>query len=322
MFFKAERILAVREMILAETTEARQKALDKLLPYQRDDFLGILDVMDGLPVVIRLIDPPLHEFLPREKKDIDELAKALGVAPSVVEAKSASMHEFNPMLGFRGCRLGVVYPEINRMQAQAIFEAAVTLAKKGKHPRPHIEIPLVGKLEEFLPLKKMILEVAKATGADELKVHYEIGTMIETPRAALIGDELAREASFMSFGTNDLTQMTCGFSRDDAGVFLQKYVALGIYKNDPFQTIDQEGVGQLMRLCVALARSVNPNLDIGICGEHAGDPASVEFCHRIKLNNVSPSPYRVPIARLAAAQAAIKYGTVGEVAPIFVKAKL
>jgi len=306
MFFNPQRIQAVREMILAETKETRQKALDKLLPYQKEDFIGILGVMDGKPVIIRLIDPPLHEFLPKERKDMEQLAKDLGVPVSKIEHKTHAMHEFNPMLGFRGCRLGIVHPEINAMQVRAIFEASVVLAKQGKHPRPQIEIPLIGKLEECMPLKHMILQLAKETGADQHKVHYEIGTMIEVPRAALIADEIAREAQFMSFGTNDLTQMTCGFSRDDAGIFLREYVRQGIYKEDPFHTIDRTGVGLLMRACVQLARAVNPKIDFGICGEHAGEPDSVEFCHEIHLSNVSPSPYRVPIARLAAAQAAIK----------------
>jgi len=251
-----------------------------------------------------------------------QLAGELGVSIAHIENKTHALHEFNPMLGFRGCRLGIVYPEINAMQVRAIFEAAVELAKKGKHPRPHIEIPLIGKLEEFMPLKRMILELAKETGADKYKVHYEIGTMIEVPRAALIGDELAREAQFMSFGTNDLTQMTCGFSRDDAGAFLKSYVQQGIYKSDPFQTIDREGVGLLMRACVAMARGVNPKIDFGICGEHAGEPDSVEFCHLIHLSNVSPSPYRVPIARLAAAQAAIRHARPPVETPAFMKAKL
>jgi len=320
MFFNPQRILAVREMILAETLKEREAALAKLLPYQREDFHGILEVMDGLPVIIRLLDPPLHEFLPHEKHEVQEIAKSLNVSADRIEKKVSSLKEFNPMLGFRGCRLGIIYPEINAMQVRAIFEASVQLVKQGKKPHPLIEIPLVGELKEFLPLKRMIQEVAKATGA-EGKVHYEVGTMIEVPRAALLADELAAEAQFMSFGTNDLTQMTCGFSRDDAASFLKEYVAKGIYGADPFQSIDQTGTGKLMQLCVRLARSTNPTIDFGICGEHAGDPASVEFCHRIKLNNVSPSPYRVPIARLAAAQAAIKHGTSPEPRDIF-KSKL
>jgi len=320
MFFNPTRIQAVREMILADNIKDRQKALDKLLPFQRADFHGIFEVMDGLPVVIRLIDPPLHEFLPHEAHEIKELAQILGVTVDKVKAKVQSMKEFNPMLGFRGCRLGIIYPEINAMQVRAIFEASVQLANQGKKPHPLIEIPLVGELKEFLPLKRMVLEQAKATGA-EGKVHYEVGTMIEVPRAALLADELAGEAQFMSFGTNDLTQMTCGFSRDDAGSFLREYVSKGLYSADPFQSIDQNGTGKLMQICVKLARSVNSTIDFGICGEHAGDPASVEFCHRIRLNNVSPSPYRVPIARLAAAQAAIKYGTAPELPSVF-KSKL
>jgi pyruvate,orthophosphate dikinase len=263
--------------------------------------------MTGRPVIIRLIDPPLHEFLPHEDKDQQILSKVLGISVAQIKAKVESLHEFNPMLGFRGCRLGVVYPEINEMQIRGIFEASLALLKEGKDPRPEIEIPLVGHIKEFMHLKALVKQVAKATGA-EGKVHYKIGTMIETPRGALKADELAKEAEFMSFGTNDLTQMTCGFSRDDAGAFLKHYVEKGIYARDPFQSIDQHGVGRLMSLCVTLARSVNPKIDVGICGEHGGEPESVMFCHRIGLNNVSCSPYRVPIARLAAAQGAIKFG--------------
>lgn len=251
--------------------------------------------------------PPLHEFLPTEDKDIVELAATTGRTPEAIRSKCEALHEFNPMLGFRGCRLGVVYPEINTMQVRAIFEASLSLLSKGKTPRPQIEIPLVGNIKEFMPLKRMIQKLAKETGA-EGKVDYEIGTMIEVPRAALTANELAAEAQFMSFGTNDLTQMTCGFSRDDAGSFLKHYTKKKIYEYDPFQSVDQTGVGKLMQVCVVLARSVRPNIDIGICGEHGGEPNSVEFCHRIGLNNVSCSPFRVPIARLAAAQAAIKYG--------------
>jgi len=260
-------------------------------------------------------------FLPHEEHEIQDLAKSLNVSADKIKKKVETMKEFNPMLGFRGCRLGIIYPEINAMQVRAIFEASVQLHKQGKKPHPLIEIPLVGEIKEFLPLKRMIQDLAKATGA-EGKVHYEVGTMIEVPRAALLADELAAEAQFMSFGTNDLTQMTCGFSRDDAGSFLREYVNKGIYGADPFQSIDQHGTGKLMKLCVSLARSTNPTIDFGICGEHAGDPASVEFCHRIRLNNVSPSPYRVPIARLAAAQAAIKYGSTPESQNIFFKSKL
>jgi pyruvate,orthophosphate dikinase len=323
MFFNKERIVSVRKMILADNKEARVKALNELLPYQRADFHGILEAMDGCPVIIRLIDPPLHEFLPHDDKDIHELANQLGVSVAAVKAKVESLHEFNPMLGFRGCRLGVVYPEINAMQVTAIFEAALALKKKGLNPRPQIEIPLVGNVKELLPLKNLVKSIAKKTGAEGV-VHYEVGTMIEVPRAALNADELAEHADFMSFGTNDLTQMTCGFSRDDAGAFLGSYVEKGIYSYDPFQSVDQTGVGKLMRICVALARSTKPNIDIGICGEHGGEPLSVTFCHRIGLNNVSCSPFRVPIARLAAAQAAIRYGNPNAHTPasIFLKSAL
>jgi len=274
MFFAPDRILAVREMIIADTTELRAKALAKLLPFQRADFKDILGEMSGLPVIIRLIDPPLHEFLPQEPKEQQELADVVaGGDITVIQKKVAAMHEFNPMLGFRGCRLGVVFPEINAMQIQAIFEASLELVKEGKNPLPRIEIPLVGNIKEFMPLKKVCLDLAKSTGA-EGKIQYEVGTMIEVPRAALKADELAKEAEFMSFGTNDLTQMTCGFSRDDSAVFLKPYVQKKIYSRDPFSSVDQEGVGRLMRLCVSLARGVRPNIDIGICGEHGGDPDS------------------------------------------------
>jgi len=305
MFFEGERITAVREMILSEDEEGRRRALDKLLPYQKQDFKGIFEVMTGLPVVIRLLDPPLHEFLPHEEKEQQEVAGKMGVDPRKIKDKVTSLHEFNPMLGFRGCRLGVVYPEINEMQVRAIFEAALEVKAAGNEPKPEIEIPLVGNVKEFMPLKEMVKRVAAETGA-EGKVKYKIGTMIEVPRAAITADELAKEVDFMSFGTNDLTQMTCGFSRDDAGKFLKHYVEKGIYLRDPFQSIDQEGVGRLMKLCVKNARKANPEIEIGICGEHGGEPQSVEFCHHIGLNDVSCSPFRVPIARLAAAQAALK----------------
>jgi len=309
MFFGADRILPMREMIVADTEEARKTALNKLLPIQRADFHGILGAMDNLPVIIRLIDPPLHEFLPHEDKEQQEVANQVaGGDISVIKKKVASLHEFNPMLGFRGCRLGVVYPEINAMQVRAIFEAALALIKEGKKPWPQIEIPLVGHVGELKIIKNMILQIAKDTGAEGV-VRYEIGTMIEVPRAALRADRLAQEVDFMSFGTNDLTQMTCGFSRDDSGVFLKEYVAKKIYPRDPFAAVDQEGVGRLMQLCVTLARSVKPGMDIGICGEHGGEPNTVMFCHRIGLSNVSCSPYRVPVAQIAAAQAQIKYGT-------------
>lgn len=308
MFFDEKRIFAVRQMILADTLADRKAALAKLLPFQRSDFKGIMKVMSGLPVIIRLLDPPLHEFLPHEEREQVALANAIaGGDVQKIKDKVASLAEFNPMLGFRGCRLGVVYPEINEMQITAIFQAAVELKKEGSDPRPHIEVPLAGNVKEFLPIKEIILRVAKETGAEGY-LPYHIGTMIEVPRAALRANEFASEVDFMSFGTNDLTQMTCGFSRDDSATFLKHYVAKKIYERDPFQAIDQEGVGRLMRICVSLARSVNPNIDIGICGEHAGEATSVEFCHRIGLDNVSCSPYRVPVAILAAAQAHINHG--------------
>ncbi|MFA5126277.1 MAG: pyruvate, phosphate dikinase [archaeon] len=313
MFFEATRIKAVREMILAKDTAGRKKALAKIEPFQREDFEGIFTAMNGLPCIIRMLDPPLHEFLPRheQKKEIEELAKELGVIPKEVEETIISLHEFNPMLGFRGCRLAVVYPEIMEMQVRAIFSAAMNVQKKGVKALPEIEIPIVGNVKEYSPLAELTHRIAKEMGAVG-KVHYTVGTMIEVPRAALTADVLAKEAEFMSFGTNDLTQMTCGFSRDDAAKFLVPYVEKGIYSRDPFQSIDQEGVGLLMKQCVALARGVKPEIDIGICGEHGGDPATVEFCHRIGMSNVSCSPYRVPIARLAAAHAAIKEKQAGK----------
>ncbi len=307
MFFEATRIKAVREMILAKDIDTRKKALAKIEPFQVEDFEGIFTAMDGLPVIIRMLDPPLHEFLPKadQVKEIEEIASELNVSPKEITETIESLHEFNPMLGFRGCRLAVVYPEIMEMQVRAIFNAALNVSAKGVKALPEIEVPIVGNVKEYLPLSELTKRVASETGA-EGKIHYTIGTMIEVPRAALTADLLASKAEFMSFGTNDLTQMTCGFSRDDAGKFLGKYVEKNIYDRDPFQSIDQLGVGLLMQHAVKLARGVNPQIDIGICGEHGGDPASVEFCHRIGLSNVSCSPYRVPIARLAAAQAAIK----------------
>jgi pyruvate,orthophosphate dikinase len=304
MFFEGERIKAVREMILAEDLEGRKKGLDKLLPMQQEDFEGLFKVMDGLPIIIRLLDPPLHEFLPKEEKDIEGVAKELNVKVDKLKEKIKSLHEFNPMLGFRGCRLGIKYPEINEMQVRAIFKAALNVAKECK-PLPWIEVPLAGNAKEFQMIKEIIQRVAEELEVKG-KVDYKIGTMIEVPRAALTADEFAKDVEFMSFGTNDLTQMTCGFSRDDAGAFLGEYTEKGIYEKDPFQAIDQEGVGKLMKQCVDLARKANPKIHIGICGEHGGEPSSVEFCHSIGLNDVSCSPFRVPIAKLAAAQAALK----------------
>jgi pyruvate,orthophosphate dikinase len=305
MFFEGDRIDSVREMILADDEAGRRKALEKLLPLQRSDFEGIFREMNNLPVIIRFLDPPLHEFLPKEDKEIEELSKKINMPVAKIKAKIDELHEFNPMLGFRGCRLGVVYPEISEMQARAVFEAAIECKKQGINAIPEIEIPNIISTVEFQLIVDIVKKAAKDTKAEGV-VKYKIGTMIEFPRAAVVADELAKIAEFMSFGTNDLTQTTLGFSRDDAGKFIPTYLAKNIFEKDPFQTIDQEGVGRIMRMAVTKARSVKKDMDMGICGEHGGDPASVEFCHRIGLSNVSCSPYRVPIAILAAAQAVIK----------------
>ena len=305
MFFDAKRIKAVREMILAKDVEARKMALAKIEPYQVEDFEGIFETMDGLPVIIRMLDPPLHEFLPKEEKEIEEIAKELNVDAQKIKDTIEALHEFNPMLGFRGCRLAITYPEIMEMQVRAIFTAAKNVSSKGIKAIPEIEVPLVGNVKEFTILKDLVKKVAKEVGA-EGTVDYKIGTMFEVPRAALTADEFAEVADFVSFGTNDLTQMTCGFSRDDAAKFLGNYVEQGIYARDPFQAIDREGVGKLMQMAVEKARTVKPDIDIGICGEHGGEPSSVEFCCKIGLSNVSCSPFRVPIAILSAAQAALK----------------
>jgi len=298
MFFEGERIRAMREMILADSEVGRRKALLKLLPFQKDDFSGLFRVMAGKPVTIRLLDPPLHEFLPREEAEIKELAFEMGVTVEKLKSKIEELHEFNPMLGHRGCRLGIAYPEITEMQATAICEAAIE-----NNAIPEIMIPLVGNVLEFQNQKAVVEKVAsKIMGGKP----YQIGTMIEVPRGALTADAIAEHAEFFSFGTNDLTQMTCGFSRDDAGSFLKQYVELGIYEKDPFQALDREGVGQLVRIAARKGRKVRPNLKLGICGEHGGEPSSVEFCHIVGLDYVSCSPYRVPIARLAAAQAELR----------------
>ncbi|HHW10663.1 MAG TPA: pyruvate, phosphate dikinase [Firmicutes bacterium] len=307
MFFGEGRIAAVREMILASDSAGREKALAKLLPIQRKDFYEIFKVMEGLPVTIRLLDPPLHEFVPHDEETMAELAKEMGVPLSTIKAKVESLKEFNPMLGHRGCRLGITYPEIYRMQAEAIFQAACQLAKEGIKVIPEVMIPLVGIMKEFTTMKAVVDEVAAATMKEMgVNVEYKVGTMIEVPRAALIADEIAKEADFFSFGTNDLTQMTLGFSRDDAGSFINSYLDQGILEKDPFQTLDQTGVGQLVDMGVKKGRSSKATLKVGICGEHGGDPASVAFCHNVGLDYVSCSPYRVPIARLAAAQANLK----------------
>ncbi len=307
MFFEGDRIRAVREMILADDVYGREKALAKLLPMQRDDFIGIFKAMDGLPVTIRLLDPPLHEFLPHEEENQKEMAEEMGVSVEKVKSKIASLHEFNPMLGHRGCRLGITYPEITKMQARAIFEAACILTKDKYKIIPEMMIPLIGTTGEFNNQKEIVDAVAKEVMAEyDINVEYLVGTMIEIPRACIVADKIAQKAEFFSFGTNDLTQMTFGYSRDDAGTFLNEYVEKGILKDDPFQVLDQKGVGQLVRMGVEKGRESRTNLKIGICGEHGGEPSSVEFCHRIGLDYVSCSPFRVPIARLAAAQAVIK----------------
>ena len=307
MFFEGDRIVAVREMILADDEKGRRRALTKLKPMQRKDFEGIFKAMNGLPVTIRLLDPPLHEFLPHEVTQQKEMAAQMKVPLRQIKNKIDSLHEFNPMLGHRGCRLGVTYPEIYEMQVEAIFEASVRAKKKKIKALPEIMIPLVGTLRELSDLKAMINRVAKAvTKKANIKLDYSIGTMIEIPRAALVADQIASEAEFFSFGTNDLTQLTFGYSRDDAGKFLPEYVSSGILDNDPFQSLDSEGVGQLVQMGTQRGRSTRKRLKVGICGEHGGDPDSVNFCHNVGLDYVSCSPFRVPIARLAAAQAALK----------------
>ena len=307
MFFEGERIKAMREMILSDKEEDRRKALEKLLPYQREDFEGILEAMEGYGVTIRLLDPPLHEFVPHEEENQAEMAKEMGITTEQVKAIVDSLHEFNPMLGHRGCRLGNTYPEITEMQARAIIEAACNLKKKGIDAKPEIMVPLIGTVEEFRLQNQIIRKVAEQVFTEKnIRVDYLVGTMIEIPRACLTADKIAEEAEFFSFGTNDLTQMTFGYSRDDAGKFLPVYIKKGLLKEDPFQVLDQEGVGQLVKMGTARGRSANKNLKVGICGEHGGEPASVEFCNSVGMDYVSCSPFRVPIARLAAAQANIR----------------
>ncbi len=311
MFFEADRIAAFREMICSDSVEERETALDKILPYQQGDFEKLYEALEGYPVTIRFLDPPLHEFVPTEEADIKKLADAQGKSVEYIKNLIASLHEFNPMMGHRGCRLAVTYPEIAKMQTKAVIRAAINVKKA--HPdwniKPEIMIPLVCEVKELKFVKNVVVETAdaeiKAAGID---LEYEVGTMIEIPRAALTADEIAKEADFFCFGTNDLTQMTFGFSRDDAGKFLNSYYDNKIFENDPFAKLDQDGVGKLMEIAVKLGKPVNPKLHIGICGEHGGDPSSVEFCNKIGLDYVSCSPFRVPIARLAAAQAAIKAG--------------
>lgn len=309
MFFDGDRIKAVREMIVSKTVEQRKRALEKLLPMQRGDFEGIYEAMEGMPVTIRYLDPPLHEFLPTNDADIVDLAEEMGMAADELRSIVVSLHEFNPMMGHRGCRLAVSYPEIAEMQTTAVIEAAINVQKR--HPEwtiePEIMIPLVGDQAELRFVKKIVTETADRIITDSGRsMTYKVGTMIEIPRAALLADEIAQEAEFFSFGTNDLTQMTFGFSRDDAGGFLSDYYEKKIFESDPFAHLDQKGVGKLIEMAAAAGRKTRPDIKLGICGEHGGDPASIEFCHRVGLNYVSCSPFRVPIARLAAAQAAIK----------------
>ena len=308
MFFAEDRILAVREMILAKNEDSRRVALEKLLPMQREDFIGIYEALEERPATIRFLDPPLHEFLPNEEEDINALAKEIGVSPAEIKNVVAELHEFNPMMGHRGCRLAVSYPEIAEMQTRAVIEAAIEVKKnKGYNIVPEIMIPLIGEIKELKYVKNVVVETAKTVMEEKgVQLDYKVGTMIEIPRAALTADKIAEEAEFFSFGTNDLTQMTFGFSRDDAAKFLKDYYEKGIYEQDPFAKLDQEGVGELMRIACEKGKATRPDIKLGICGEHGGDPSSVEFCHNLGLNYVSCSPYRVPLARLAAAQAQVK----------------
>jgi pyruvate,orthophosphate dikinase len=307
MFFEPDRIPKIRKMILSKTVEARTAALEELIPFQKADFKGIYEVMEGRPVTIRFLDPPLHEFLPTDEDDIVALAKDMNISVEEVKATCSSLHEFNPMMGHRGCRLAVTYPEIAAMQTRAVMEAAIEVKQeKGFDIVPEIMIPLVGEKRELKFVKDVVVETAEKVIAEKgVKIEYHIGTMIEIPRAALLANEIAEEAEFFSFGTNDLTQMTFGFSRDDAGSFLDAYYTNKIFESDPFARLDQDGVGQLIKIAVEKGKVTRPNIKLGICGEHGGDPSTVEFCHNVGLNYVSCSPFRVPIARLAAAQAVL-----------------
>ena len=307
MFFEEERIFNFRRMIAADSVEMREEALEKILPYQRKDFEGLFEAMEGDPVVIRYLDPPLHEFLPHTDAEIKPLAESLGMSFEALKNRVESLKEFNPMMGHRGCRLAVTYPEIAKMQTRAVIEAAINVNKKGMNVTPEIMIPLVGDLNELKYVKKVVCETADAVIAEAgVELTYHVGTMIEIPRAAVTADEIAKEAEFFSFGTNDLTQMTFGFSRDDAAKFLNEYYTKGIFENDPFAKLDQNGVGKLVEMAAKLGRQTRPDIHMGICGEHGGEPSSVEFCHRVGLDYVSCSPFRVPLARLAAAQAVVK----------------
>jgi pyruvate, orthophosphate dikinase len=295
-------------MIVARNEKDRREALMALLPFQKQDFIGIFKVMEGLPVTIRLLDPPLHEFLPNNDEDIAEIAKELGIGFEDLKATVVSLHEVNPMMGHRGCRLSITYPEILEMQTRAIIEAAIDLTKQGYKIKPEIMIPVVGLVSEVKILKGQIVKITdELMEKNNIKIEYKVGTMIEVPRACVTADEIATEAEFFSFGTNDLTQLTFGFSRDDSGKFLPDYIEKGILEKDPFATLDRKGVGELVKMAVEKGKKTRPDIKIGICGEHGGDPNSVEFCHMVGMNYVSCSPYRVPIAKLAAAQAAIKF---------------
>jgi pyruvate,orthophosphate dikinase len=307
MFFAEDKILAVRQMILADSAEERRRALAKILPMQRQDFVGIFTAMNGLPVTIRLLDPPLHEFLPTEAAQIEVVARELAVKPEQVRARVAALHEANPMLGHRGCRLAITNPEIYETQARAILEAACEVKRAGVDVQPEIMIPIVGHWKELEIMRALVIRSAdEVLAREKIEVPYSVGTMIELPRACVTADEIARHADFFSFGTNDLTQTTLGVSRDDAARFLGDYVKLGIYSTDPFVAIDRDGLGQLIKIGVEKGRTTKPKLKIGICGEHGGEPSSVEFCHGQGFDYVSCSPFRVPIARLAAAQAALR----------------
>ena len=306
MFFDQERIAAVREMIVSKTTEQREKALEKLLPMQRGDFEELYKSMEGYPVTIRLLDPPLHEFLPKEDEKIRNLANDMNMTFEELKQIVTNLHEFNPMMGHRGCRLDVTYPEIAVMQTKAIIEAAINVNNQGMNVIPEIMIPLIGDPNELKFVKNIIVKTADEIIKDSnINLKYEVGTMIEIPRACMLADKIAEDAEFFSFGTNDLTQLGFGFSRDDAGKFLKSYYEKNIYEFDLFQKIDEQGIGRLVKMAVELGKKTRPNISLGICGEHGGDPASIDFCHRAGLTYVSCSPFRVPIARLSAAQAAI-----------------
>jgi pyruvate,orthophosphate dikinase len=307
MFFEEDRIPVVREMILSKTPEERRKALEKLLPMQKRDFIAIFEVMDGFPVNVRLLDPPLHEFLPKAEKEFEDTAVEMGLPVEEVKKRAQELKEANPMLGLRGSRLGIVYPEIYQMQVRAILEAACECVEKGVRVFPEIMLPLISDDRELLHLKKLVDEVAQEVFKEKgVRVHYQVGTMVEVPRSAILADRLARHAEFFSFGTNDLTQMTFGLSRDDAGRFLPKYIERGILPEDPFVSIDKDGVGELIRIAIERGKRERQHLKTGVCGEHGGDPASIEFFQKVGVDYVSPSPFRVPVARLACARAKIK----------------